>query len=93
MISFDKLLEEELKDPDFAKSYKEEYLLLGLSIKINEIIQEKNISKKDLAKNAKVTQKQLSKLIWSDNYKIKTLIRVCNTLGLKIDLISTNSIE
>lgn len=44
MISFDKYLEENLKDEEFAKHYEEEKLLQDIAVKIAKIREKKGLT-------------------------------------------------
>ena len=86
MRSFDKLLEEELKNPEFAKGYYEELHRLRMAYNLAQLRQENGLSQTELAKRSGITQQQLSKLEQGENCNINTLFKVCNSLGLEIEL-------
>lgn len=53
--------------------------------RIHEVMEEKNISQKDLAAKMRVSEPYISKLIFGvQNYSIKTLARLEDALGEKI---------
>jgi DNA-binding Xre family transcriptional regulator len=81
MRTFNKYLEEQLQNPEFAEGYEEERYLLGLSITLALERQRRGITKKQLAYNAKISQQQLSKLESGRDCNTKTLIKVCKALG------------
>ncbi len=85
MKAFKAHLKEKLKDNKFRKIYNEERELLEISMKILEERKQLGLSQKDLSKKAHVTQQQLSKIENGMNCNVKTFLKVCNALGLRID--------
>lgn len=75
-----------MKDPTFRKGYLEEKQLIGLAVKISMERERRGISQADLAKKASITLQQLSKVENGENYNVKTLVKVCSALGLRLDL-------
>ena len=59
--------------------------LLDISIKIIEAWRDQNLSQAELATRARITQQQLSRIENGMNYNIKTLLKLCNALGLALD--------
>ena len=86
MKSFRKHLKEKLKDEQFRKLYAEERKLVELSLKILDTREHLGLSQEDVAKRAKITQQQLSKLENGINCTMTTFLKVCNALGITIDL-------
>ena len=85
MMTFDYHLKEKLKNKRFKKMYEEEKELLDIALKILEARREQNLSQKELANRAHITQQQLSRIENGMNFNIKTLLKLCDALGLSID--------
>lgn len=90
MISFDKYLDENLKNEEFAKHYEEEKLLQDIAVKIAKIREEKGLTQSQLARQAKLTQQQVSKLESGINSNIMTLLKVCSALHVKLFVVNDN---
>src|SRR4030065_1081784 len=86
MRSFKKHLRERLKDTKFRKLYEEERKLAELSLKILDTREHLGLSQKEVAKRAKITQQQLSKLENGINCTVSTFLKVCNALSIKINI-------
>jgi DNA-binding XRE family transcriptional regulator len=86
MRSFKKHLREKLKNEQFRKLYEEERKLAELSLKVLDVREHLGLSQKEVARRAKVTQQQLSKLENGINCTMTTFLKVCTALGIKIDL-------
>jgi HTH-type transcriptional regulator / antitoxin HipB len=86
MRTFKKHLKEKLKDKHFRELYEEEKNLAGLSLKILDTREHLGLSQQEVAKRAKITQQQLSKLENGINCTMSTFLKVCNALSIKIDL-------
>lgn len=86
MRSFDKYLKEKLRNPRFKRMYEEEKQLAELSLRILNTREQLGISQLEVAKRAKITQQQLSKIENGNNCNLATFLKVCNALGLKVDL-------
>jgi HTH-type transcriptional regulator / antitoxin HipB len=86
MKTFKKHLNEKLKNEQFKRLYEEERQLVELSFRILNAREKKGLSQKDVAQKAKVTQQQLSKVENGINCNLKTFLKVCNALDLKLDL-------
>ncbi len=86
MRTFKGHLREELKDPEFKKFFDEEKEILELSIRILEYREKNNLTQKELAQKAGITQQQLSKLENGSNCNVLTFLKVCNALHLKVAL-------
>lgn len=86
MKSFRGHLKEKLKNERFKTIYEEEKQLAELSIKILGTREQLGLSQQELAKRAKITQQQLSKIENGIYCNLATFLKVCNALGLKIDL-------
>jgi DNA-binding XRE family transcriptional regulator len=86
MYSFNKYLNEQLKDPQFRQAFEEEKRLLDLGVKIAEARENLGLSQKELAQKCNVTQQQLSKIENGVNCNLLTFMKVSSTLGLTINL-------
>jgi HTH-type transcriptional regulator/antitoxin HipB len=86
MRSFRQHLKEKLNDERFRQLYEEERQLAELSLKILDIREHLGLSQTEVARRAKVTQQQLSKLENGVNCNIATFLKVCNALGIKLDI-------
>jgi len=86
MKSFRQHLKEKLKDERFRQLYEEERQLAELSLKILDIREHLGLSQTEVAKKAKVTQQQLSKIENGVNCNIATFLKVCHALGIKLDI-------
>jgi len=93
MRSFKKHLRERLKDTKFRKLYEEEKKLAELSLKILDTREHLGLSQKEVARKAKVTQQQLSKLENGINCTVTTFLKVCNALRIKVELESPRTVH
>lgn len=90
MDDFDKLLEEQLKDPEFKKEYDTLEPQFAVIQAIIDARREKGITQKELSELTGIAQGDISKLEnGSANPSIKTLKRVASALGkrLKIEFV------
>ncbi|HUU79839.1 MAG TPA: helix-turn-helix transcriptional regulator [Acidobacteriota bacterium] len=85
MMTYDSHLKEKLKSKRFKRMYEEEREILEISIKILEARREQNLSQAELANRAHITQQQLSRIENGMNFNIKTLLKLCDALGLSLD--------
>ena len=79
-------LNEKLKNKRFRQLYAEEKQLAELSVRLLEIREQRRLTQKEVAQQAKVTQQQLSKLENGVSCNITTFLRVCNALDLQLEL-------
>lgn len=86
MKSFREHLKEKLKDERFRRLYEEERQLAELSLKILDTREHLGLSQAEVARKAKITQQQMSKVENGINCNITTFLKVCNALGIKIGL-------
>lgn len=87
-VKFDDYLNEKLKNPEFKEMYEEERDVLELSIKLAEARHKKGWNQKTLAREAALTQQQVSKLETGQNFEIKTFLKALKALGLGINIYS-----
>ena len=86
MRSFRRHLKEKLKDERFKRLYEEEQQLTELSLKIHHMRAQLGLSQQEVARRAKVTQQQLSKVENGINCNLTTFLKVCHALDLKVEL-------
>lgn len=86
MKTFRDHLKTKLIDKEFKDFYDAERQLLEISLKILNLRKESGLSQKDLAYKAQVTQQQVSKIESGLNCNMTTFLKVCNALGVKMDL-------
>ena len=79
-------LADKLRNEGFRKTYSEEKQLAQLSMRILEVRQRSGLSQQEVANKAKVTQQQLSKLENGANCNVSTFLKVCNALGVSVEL-------
>ena len=86
MKSFRSHLKEKLKDEGFRRFYEEEKQLTELSLQIYRMREQAGLSQKEVARRAKITQQQLSKVENGINCNLTTFLKVCHALDLKVEL-------
>lgn len=84
MINYNKKLQEKLKDPNFKEGYKKEKLLLDVAVELAKIREQRGLTQAELAKQANLTQQQVSKLESGMSANVKTLLKVCSALRVKL---------
>ena len=75
-----------LRDDRFRRLFAEEQQLAQLSLQILQVRQNLGLSQEEVAKKAKITQQQLSKLEHGANCNVATFLKVCNALGVIVEL-------
>jgi DNA-binding XRE family transcriptional regulator len=88
MRTFNKHLKKMLNDKEFRRHYTEERRLIDLSIKIINQRNKRGLTHIELARKANITQQQLSKIENGVNCNMITFLKVCNALGLKVNVIA-----
>jgi len=87
ILDVDAILEKELQNEDFRRSYerlKKEYDLIDQIVKARK---EKNITQVQLAKYAHVSQQAISRLEKEKHIpKIDTLMRIVDGLGMRLTI-------
>ena len=91
MRSFRRHLNEKLKDERFRRLYDEERQLTELSLKIHQMRAQLGLSQQEVARRAKVTQQQLSKVENGINCNLTTFLKVCHALDLTVELERPNA--
>jgi len=82
MRTFKAHLQEKLQNQRFRELFDEERELLRIGLEIAEARTGMGMSQTELAKRAKVTQQQVSKIENGANCNVLTLLRVCRVLNL-----------
>jgi DNA-binding XRE family transcriptional regulator len=86
MRTFKQHLHAKLKEKNFQEMYDEERQLLEMALKIIDARKHSGLSQKDLAQKAHITQQQLSKIENGVNCNMLTFLKVCQALGIKVEL-------
>ena len=86
MRTFKAHLQEKLQDQEFKDLFDEERELVRIGMEITEARTKIGISQTELAKRARVTQQQISKIENGTNCNVLTLLRVCRVLSLRCRL-------
>jgi len=86
MKTFKKHLKEKLKDNSFKALYDEERQIAELSLRILDTRELLGLSQAEVARKAKVTQQQISKIESGINCNMTTFLKVCNALGIRVDI-------
>ena len=89
MKTFDGHLKKKLADKKINEIFNEEKQFLSIAVKIAEERNKLNLSQKELAARAKITQQQLSKIENGVNCNVETLLKICNTLNMKLKIESS----
>lgn len=82
MRTFKAHLQKKLQDQEFKELFDEERELVRIGLEITEARAKVGISQTELAKRARVTQQQISKIENGVNCNVLTLLRVCRVLSL-----------
>ena len=86
MKSFRGHLREKLKNERFRLLYEEEQQRVALALKIFRMREEMGLSQKEVARRAKITQQQLSRLENGNNCNLTTFLKVCRALDMEIEV-------
>lgn len=86
MKTFRNHLKEESKNKEFKKLYEEERELLKIAVAILETRNKMGLTQKELSQKAHITQQQLSKVENGINCTMLTFLKVCNALGIRLDI-------
>ena len=86
MRTFRKHLNEQLADPEFKRHFEEEKRLAELSLHIHKAREALGWTQKETAEQAQITQQQMSKVENGINCNMITFLKVCQALGLRVDL-------
>ena len=91
MKTFRKHLNEKLEDKQFKQLYDEEREMLELSLQVLNIRKNLGLSQDELARKAHITQQQLSRIESGMNYTLSTLLKVCQVLRVKLNLVRSDT--
>jgi len=84
--NFDRYLEDQLKDPDFAARFRDAGEAWDLAIQLSALRKESGLSQKELAKRVGTSQQQISR-IESPSYEghsLSMIRRVAEALGATV---------
>lgn len=84
--NFDRYLEEQLKDQDFAERFKKAGEAWDIALELAALRKESGLSQKELAKRVGTTQQQISRLESPayEGHSLSMLRRVAEALGASV---------
>jgi len=84
--NFDKYLDEQLKDPAFAKRFKQAGEAWDVALQITQLREKAGLSQKELARKLKTSQQQISRLESPayEGHSLSMLRRVAEVLGATV---------
>ncbi len=86
MQNFADHIEQKLNDKRFHKMLEEEKQMAELAVRLALARDKSGKSQQELAIEARITQQQLSRLENGARCNVNTLLKVCNALGLTLEL-------
>jgi len=89
--TFRKHLNEKLEDKQFKQLYDEEREMLEFSLQVLNTRKNLGLSQDELARKAHITQQQLSRIESGMNYTLSTLLKVCQVLRVKLNLVRSDT--
>jgi transcriptional regulator with XRE-family HTH domain len=91
--NFDRYLENQLKDPEFAARFERAGEAWDVALQIAALREQAGLSQKDLAKLLKTSQQQVSRLESPDykGHSLSTLRRVAEALHAKVRVVFESS--
>lgn len=92
MRTFRDYLNEKLKDPEFARGFREERRKLRIAYEIQQARRRRKLTQRQLAQLAGVTQQMISRIENADAPRIslRTLMKVAAALDLEVGLVPTS---
>lgn len=86
--NFDKYLEEQLKDNDFAERFKKAGEAWDIALKLAALRKESGLSQRELARRVGTTQQQISRLESPsyEGHSLSMLRRVAEVLGATVHI-------
>lgn len=86
--TYQRRLQEEIKDPEFKKHYQEERQALKLAMKIAELRDQKGLSQQELAKLMGTSQQAISRIESGDydGFTLKTLEKIAEATGMRVKI-------
>ena len=87
--NFDRYLEEQLRDPDFAERFKQAGEAWDVSLQLAQLRERAGLSQRDLAARLKTTQQQISRLESPgyEGHSLSMLRRVARVLNAQVRVI------
>jgi ribosome-binding protein aMBF1 (putative translation factor) len=87
--NFDRFLDEQLNDPDFAERFKQAGEAWDVALQIAALREEAGLSQKDLARKLKTSQQQVSRLESPayEGHSLSMLRRVAAALGARVRVV------
>ena len=87
--NFDLFLEEQLRDPDFARRFKQAGEAWDVALQIAALREKAGLSQKDLATRLKTTQQQISRLESPgyEGHSLSMLRRVARVLNAQVRVV------
>lgn len=87
--NFDRYLEEQLQDPDFAARFKAAGEAWDVSLQLTALREEAGLSQSDLARKLKTTQQQISRLESPayEGHSLSMLRRVASALHARVRVV------
>jgi transcriptional regulator with XRE-family HTH domain len=87
--NFDRYLEEQLKDPDFAQRFKAAGEAWDIALQITRLREEAGVSQKELAERLDTTQQQISRLESPayESHSLSMLRRVAAALDARVRVV------
>lgn len=86
MKTFRRHFEEKMSDPKFRDAYEKEKKKVDLAIRIAEARESAGLSQMQLAKRARISQQQLSRIENGINCNMNTFLKVCEALDLNLQI-------
>ena len=86
MKTFNKYLNKKLENDKFKLLFEEEKDLMELALRLNKTRERNGKSQSEVAKEAQLTQQQLSKVENGVPCNIRTFIKACHANGFKLSL-------
>ncbi|MBU4462533.1 MAG: helix-turn-helix domain-containing protein [Proteobacteria bacterium] len=86
--NFDRYLEEQLKDPDFARRYQKAGDAWDVALQLAALRKKAGLSQKELAQRVGTSQQQISRLESTsyEGHSLSMLRRVAEVLGAKVHI-------
>lgn len=88
LLTFDEVLKEDLKDPQFRKYYEIEGKKLKLGFKIHKLRNRLHLSQRDFAKKIHTSQATVARLESGDylGFSLKTLEKIAWGTGAELEI-------
>jgi transcriptional regulator with XRE-family HTH domain len=86
--NFDRYLEEQLKDPDFAERFRKAGEAWDVALQIAALREDSGLSQAELAKRVGTSQQQIARLESPsyEGHSLRTLRRVAEVLGASVNV-------